>query len=39
VVYGVGSWHYAPDEWINVDDLVGSARAYLATAAQIGDTQ
>lgn len=32
VVYGVGSWHYAPDEWIDIEELVGSARAYLGTA-------
>ena len=37
VVYGVGAWHYAPDEWVDVDDLVGSARAYLATAVGLGD--
>jgi acetylornithine deacetylase len=32
VTYGVGSWHYAPDEWISVTDLVGSAATYLAVS-------
>jgi acetylornithine deacetylase/succinyl-diaminopimelate desuccinylase-like protein len=36
VVYGVGSWHFAPDEWVDIDELVGSARTYLATAANLG---
>lgn len=36
VVYGVGAWHYAPDEWVDVDQLVGSARAYLGTAIGLG---
>ena len=36
VVYGVGSWYYAPDEWVKVDDLAGSARVYLAAAAMLG---
>ncbi|HEV7762636.1 MAG TPA: M20/M25/M40 family metallo-hydrolase [Acidimicrobiales bacterium] len=33
VVYGVGEWHHAPDEWIDVDELADSARVYLAVAA------
>ena len=36
VVYGVGDWHYAPDEWVYVDQLAGSARVYLAVAALLG---
>ncbi|MDE0289697.1 MAG: hypothetical protein OXM88_14140, partial [bacterium] len=36
VVYGVGDWQYAPDEWVYVDQLAGSARVYLAVAALLG---
>ena len=36
VVYGVGSWYYAPDEWVYIDHLAGSARVYLAVAALLG---
>lgn len=36
VVYGVGAWHYAPDEWVYIDHLAGSARVYLAVAALLG---
>lgn len=36
VVYGVGAWHYAPDEWVWIDHLAGSARVYLAVAAMLG---
>lgn len=36
VVYGVGEWYAAPDEWIEIDDLAGSARVYLAVAALLG---
>ena len=36
VVYGVGAWHYAPDEWVDIDHLAGSARVYLAVAALLG---
>lgn len=32
VVYGVGDWHYAPDESIAIRDLVASAAVYLAVA-------
>jgi len=32
VTYGVGSWHYAPDESISITDLVGSAATYLAVS-------
>lgn len=30
VVYGVGAWHHAPDQSVAIDDLVDSARVYLA---------
>jgi acetylornithine deacetylase len=33
VVYGVGEWHHAPDESVDVDELADSARVYLAVAA------
>ena len=36
VVYGVGAWYYAPDEWVWIDHLAGSARVYLAVAAMLG---
>ena len=36
VVYGVGAWYYAPDEWVWIDQLAGSARVYLAVAAMLG---
>ena len=36
VVYGVGSWYAAPDEWVDIDELAGSARVYLAVAAMLG---
>lgn len=39
VVYGVGAWHYAPDEWVDVDQLVGSARAYLGAAVGLGSNR
>ena len=36
VVYGVGAWYYAADEWVWIDHLAGSARVYLAVAAMLG---
>lgn len=36
VVYGAGAWYYAPDEWVWIDHLAGSARVYLAVAAMLG---
>ena len=36
VVYGVGDWFFAPDEWVKIDELAGSARVYLAVAALLG---
>lgn len=32
IVYGVGSWHYAPDESVSITDLVGSAEVYRRVA-------
>jgi acetylornithine deacetylase/succinyl-diaminopimelate desuccinylase-like protein len=36
VVYGAGDWHYAPDEWVSVQELADSARVYLAVAMTLG---
>jgi acetylornithine deacetylase/succinyl-diaminopimelate desuccinylase-like protein len=33
VVYGPGDWHFAANEWVNVDDIVHAARVYAAVAA------
>ncbi len=35
VVYGVGDWHYAPDESVDIDELADSARVYLSVAATL----
>ncbi len=32
VVYGPGDWHFAPDEWVSIDDIVHAARVYAAVA-------
>lgn len=32
VVYGVGDWRHGPDQSVSIDELVGSARVYLAVA-------
>lgn len=32
VVYGPGDWHFAPDEWVYVDDIVDAARVYASVA-------
>jgi acetylornithine deacetylase/succinyl-diaminopimelate desuccinylase-like protein len=36
VVYGASQWHYAPDEYVEIDELADSARVYLAVAATLG---
>lgn len=36
VVYGVGDWHHAPNQFVEVQDLVDSARIYLAMALSLG---
>jgi acetylornithine deacetylase/succinyl-diaminopimelate desuccinylase-like protein len=36
VVYGASEWHYAPDEYVDIDELADSARVYLAVAATLG---
>lgn len=32
VVYGPCDWRHAPDEWVDIDELVDAARIYLAVA-------
>jgi acetylornithine deacetylase/succinyl-diaminopimelate desuccinylase-like protein len=32
VVYGPADWHYAPDEFIDIDEMTDAARIYLGTA-------
>lgn len=36
VVYGASQWHFAPDEYVEIDELADSARVYLAVAATLG---
>jgi acetylornithine deacetylase/succinyl-diaminopimelate desuccinylase-like protein len=36
VVYGASQWHFAPDEYVDIDELADSARVYLAVAATLG---
>jgi acetylornithine deacetylase/succinyl-diaminopimelate desuccinylase-like protein len=36
VVYGAADWHYAPDEWVDIQQLADSARVYLAVAVTLG---
>jgi len=35
LIYGPGSWHFAPDEYIDVDEMAKAAHVYLATAYQL----
>ncbi len=35
VVYGPAEWHYAPDEFIDVDEMADAARVYLAAAIHL----
>jgi acetylornithine deacetylase/succinyl-diaminopimelate desuccinylase-like protein len=35
VVYGPAEWHYAPDAFIDVDEMVDAARVYLAAAIEL----
>jgi succinyl-diaminopimelate desuccinylase len=35
LIYGPGSWHFAPDESISVDEMDRAARVYLATARRL----
>ena len=35
LVYGPGSWHFAPDESISIDEMSKAATVYLATAHRL----
>ena len=35
LIYGPGSWHFAPDEYIDVDEMTNAAKVYLATANKL----
>ena len=35
LVYGPGSWHFEPDEYIDVDEMARAARVYVATAVRL----
>jgi acetylornithine deacetylase len=35
LIYGPGSWHFTPDEYIDVDEMAKAAQVYLATAYQL----
>jgi acetylornithine deacetylase/succinyl-diaminopimelate desuccinylase-like protein len=37
LVYGPGSWHFAPDESISIDEMTKAAQVYLATAHRLMD--
>ena len=35
VVYGPAEWHFAPDEFVSVEEMSDAARVYLAAAAHL----
>jgi acetylornithine deacetylase len=35
LVYGPAAWHFAPDEYIDIDEMVDASRVYLAAAANL----
>jgi len=35
LIYGPGSWHFEPDEFIDVDEMAKAAQVYLATAYRL----
>jgi acetylornithine deacetylase/succinyl-diaminopimelate desuccinylase-like protein len=35
LIYGPGSWHFEPDEFIDVDEMTDAAKVYLAAAAHL----
>jgi acetylornithine deacetylase/succinyl-diaminopimelate desuccinylase-like protein len=35
LIYGPGSWHFEPDEFIDVDEMARAAQVYLATAYRL----
>lgn len=32
IVYGPGEWHFAPDEWVAVDDILHASQVYAGVA-------
>ena len=39
VVYGPAEWHFAPDEFIDVDEMADAARVYLAAAFSLMENE
>ncbi len=35
LIYGPGSWHFAPDESISIDEMTRAAKVYIATAGRL----
>jgi acetylornithine deacetylase/succinyl-diaminopimelate desuccinylase-like protein len=35
LIYGPGSWHFEPDEFIDIDEMTNAAKVYLATACRL----
>ena len=35
LIYGPGSWHFAPDEHVELDEMTKAAQVYLATAYRL----
>ncbi|PYM63231.1 MAG: hypothetical protein DMD79_09145, partial [Candidatus Rokuibacteriota bacterium] len=35
VVYGPAEWHFAPDEFVSVEEMTDAARVYLAAATHL----
>ncbi|MFN8623498.1 MAG: M20/M25/M40 family metallo-hydrolase, partial [Chloroflexota bacterium] len=35
LVYGPAAWHYEPDEYIDIDEMVDAAKVYLAAAGNL----
>jgi hypothetical protein len=35
LVYGPAAWHYEPDEFIDITEMVDAAKVYLATAGRL----
>ncbi len=35
LIYGPGSWHFEPDEFIEIDEMTKAAQVYLATAYRL----
>jgi acetylornithine deacetylase/succinyl-diaminopimelate desuccinylase-like protein len=35
LIYGPGSWHFEPDEFIDVNEMTKAAQVYLASAYRL----